>query len=524
MPYARNADLPPEVRRLPKAAQDIFRAAFNAAFEEYGSEEAAFRVAWAAVKRKYRKEGDRWVAREAAEGGDAVGARLMEATKREQGYDWPASAFLVVPDPDRPSTWKLRIKELVDGEPRVTQAQLGRAAAALSPGGFRGNPVELTPEQRRAAVRKLRALYREHGWEPPESLQESEAGEVLGDVERLTEAVAKDGEAGKVFEVTLIRPGWSANGRYYPREVLAAAAPLYERARVFADHPTATELQQRPERSVRDLVAWVEGVQVAPDGSLRAELHLLESARPWLAPILRERPDLVGLSHHALGKTRIGQAEGRSGRVVEAIARVVSVDIVTEPAAGGSIDRLIASDRPDTDEGGEIVNWDELTLEALRQHRPDLVQALEAAAKQAVKTETDQALAPLREAVQAATKENAALRESLARMEARAIIAERVSASNLPAPAKARVRQMLEAAVPMKDGALDAQALETRITEAIKAEQDYLAQVAGSPVRGAGDSGAGSGDRTMEALKKAEAALDRLFGVPEPKNQNGGDK
>lgn len=68
MPYADNADLPPSIRHvLPPHAQDIFRSAFNAAWHSYGArdplhvEEIAHRIAWAAVKRKYRKAGDAWV-------------------------------------------------------------------------------------------------------------------------------------------------------------------------------------------------------------------------------------------------------------------------------------------------------------------------------------------------------------------------------------------------------------------------------------------------------------------------------
>ncbi|HTV32625.1 MAG TPA: ChaB family protein [Methylocella sp.] len=66
MPYASNQDLPPSVRgHLPPHAQDMFRAAFNNAFEEYSGdsrqEEIAFRVAWAAVKRQYRKFGGEWL-------------------------------------------------------------------------------------------------------------------------------------------------------------------------------------------------------------------------------------------------------------------------------------------------------------------------------------------------------------------------------------------------------------------------------------------------------------------------------
>jgi cation transport regulator len=46
---------------------DIFREAFNHAFDAHvgdpRQEEAAHRIAWAAVKRRYVKEGDRWVER-----------------------------------------------------------------------------------------------------------------------------------------------------------------------------------------------------------------------------------------------------------------------------------------------------------------------------------------------------------------------------------------------------------------------------------------------------------------------------
>lgn len=68
MPYASNEDLPPSVRdHLPLHAQDIFRAAFNNAYDEYSGdprqEEIAFRVAWAAVKKQYHKVGSRWLLR-----------------------------------------------------------------------------------------------------------------------------------------------------------------------------------------------------------------------------------------------------------------------------------------------------------------------------------------------------------------------------------------------------------------------------------------------------------------------------
>jgi cation transport regulator len=70
MPYAAIEDIPESVRaHLPLHAQEIYRAAFNNAWTGYARhgaaarEEIAHRVAWAAVKRKYRKDDGTWVER-----------------------------------------------------------------------------------------------------------------------------------------------------------------------------------------------------------------------------------------------------------------------------------------------------------------------------------------------------------------------------------------------------------------------------------------------------------------------------
>jgi cation transport regulator len=67
MPYRTNIELPDAVQRhLPPHAQDIYREAFNHAFATHvgdpRQEEAAHRIAWAAVKKSYVKVGDSWIA------------------------------------------------------------------------------------------------------------------------------------------------------------------------------------------------------------------------------------------------------------------------------------------------------------------------------------------------------------------------------------------------------------------------------------------------------------------------------
>lgn len=73
MPYDNRKELPKSVRdNLPAHAQDIYKEAFNSAWDEYSDpddrrgddsrEETAHKVAWSAVKQSYEKNdaGD-WV-------------------------------------------------------------------------------------------------------------------------------------------------------------------------------------------------------------------------------------------------------------------------------------------------------------------------------------------------------------------------------------------------------------------------------------------------------------------------------
>jgi cation transport regulator len=69
MPYDKINELPDSVKdNLPKHAQEIYKEAYNSAWEQYDDpeerrgdasrEETAHKVAWAAVKKKYEKSDD----------------------------------------------------------------------------------------------------------------------------------------------------------------------------------------------------------------------------------------------------------------------------------------------------------------------------------------------------------------------------------------------------------------------------------------------------------------------------------
>lgn len=69
MPYDKVRDLPESVRdNLPKHAQEIYKEAYNSAWDQYedpeerrgdaSREETAHKVAWSAVKKEYEKGDD----------------------------------------------------------------------------------------------------------------------------------------------------------------------------------------------------------------------------------------------------------------------------------------------------------------------------------------------------------------------------------------------------------------------------------------------------------------------------------
>jgi hypothetical protein len=183
-----------------------------------------------------------------------------------------------------------------------------------------------------------------------------------------------DPQSYTVKGARLIKAGWSLNERYYGDEVLAKAAPIWEGAKAYADHPSKSDLKDRPERSIRDLVGYYTQ-PVHEGGRTKADFRVLGEARTWLWPLIQETIDtgvpVVGLSINALGSVRKGEAEGKKGLIVEAITHGNSVDVVTTPAAGGGFTLLTASD-----DGWTRAVLGAMTLEELREARPDLLDSL----------------------------------------------------------------------------------------------------------------------------------------------------
>uniref|UniRef100_A0A6M3MEB9 Uncharacterized protein n=2 Tax=viral metagenome TaxID=1070528 RepID=A0A6M3MEB9_9ZZZZ len=528
MPYRSVAELPPAVKDLPTHAKEIYMAAFNAAFEQYKDrgeqrEALAHGTAWAAVKTKYKKNDDgNWVAKEAkvdeikdkhAEILQEYGRRnavkdaarihkiiellqelldtdeetrdaekvkkvVKEAdaclllvkeqavVKTEDGAKYPIEAFVYAPDSEKPSDWKLRIWE--DLTKKVTKKQLTAAAQYLTPGGYKGQRVDIPKEGLAMVKRKLRTAFRKlevADEDIPKWVQEAETRTVLSDYVSLSEATV----TGKgIATVVVIKPGLNSSGeRYYPPEVLARDFSLFEGVKMYADHPTSEEEKERPERSIKDWVATLKNVHVDKTGQIIGEAVVVE---PWMQAklaALRDKNMLqeMGISINAVGTASKGEIEGAKTNVIERIVRVRSVDFVTEPGAGGEVRMYEAEDA------------DLISLETLKERRPDLVKAIEVEVKAGIikevkKTmELEEKVKELETGIETLTKERDELKAKISEAEkatriaeAKSVIDEAISKSELPEAAKKRLAEKFA-------GAESAEG----IVEAVKAESDYVA-------------------------------------------------
>ena len=91
----------------------------------------------------------------------------------------PKEAFAIASDPDDPDTWKLphhkrsifrALKDRLDIEKTIDWERMPAAVAALSPGGYRGQRVDASPEQILQAARHLANHYRQADKPLPDTL------------------------------------------------------------------------------------------------------------------------------------------------------------------------------------------------------------------------------------------------------------------------------------------------------------------------------------------------------------------
>lgn len=282
-------------------------------------------------------------------------------------------------------------------------------------------------------------------------------------------AMRRDG----TVPVKLIQPGWGSSG-FYPADVLERDGPVVfpVGTKMYWNHPTLNEEAERPEGDLRYLAAeLVSGARWEPAGVAGPGLYADAKVFGSYQEAVSELAPHIGVSIRAAGRAVAGEAEGRQGRIVQQLVNARSVDFVTEPGAGGQIISMFEAARRGE---GQKARGEEASVpsndngELQFQEESEMSEEL-----QAQLTEAQRQI----EALQAA---NGRLAEGLVLRDARALATDVLAEANLPEVTRRRLLGQVATNPPIgEDGQLDALVLRQRVTEAITAEQQYLAEAAG---------------------------------------------
>jgi len=190
-------------------------------------------------------------------------------------------------------------------------------------------------------------------------------------------------DADRIANVIVIKEGLGnlKDCNYYSKQALKSIVPLLESVKIYADHPTKSEIIDRPERSVRDIIGSYKNVKYAETddgvGSVTGQIKIL-SGEPylWAWAQIREAAefsyvgnkfDFIGISINASGPaimTSIDKIIGMTSngdikkKLLEAknngktevfyvtnFESVESADLVTSAGAGGKILSLKEGDK-----------------------------------------------------------------------------------------------------------------------------------------------------------------------------------
>jgi len=210
-------------------------------------------------------------------------------------------------------------------------------------------------------------------------------------------AFLESSPSGDIWKVIIIEEGMSKNGKYYSKEALQKATPLFEKSKVCFyewkgnkfDHIPLSIEKIRPEGFPLQTAGWLENVKfetVSVEGrqvtGLTGHLHLLEnnSKVAELKQMLVEAwkkglKNLLGLSINVEGPSQVRMLNGQPVTVVNGITKVYSTDFVTQPAAGGGLLQLIES----INQKGGVEQMFKKILEALKAWKPKLLESIDIA-------------------------------------------------------------------------------------------------------------------------------------------------
>lgn len=313
--------------------------------------------------------------------------------------------------------------------------------------------------------------------------------------------------------IAIIKAGKSKNDRNYSAEVLKSAVNLFDGAKIFLDH-TDIKGGRDGNRSVTELSGFIENPEwVESKKRIEADAQFIntEAGRfgNELVKVIAEtkRSDLAGLSINGRGKVTF---DNDGVENVEELNKIISVDIVSEPAAGGEFLNIYESVNKKTEE--RKMDFEKLTLEDLKKNRADLIQKLSEEVESRVygdKNALDSQFKEMKTMIEAQSNKIKELIEWGAVKETEAQLEKALVASELPEVAQKRIRKMFEARIAKPE----------EITTVIADEKAYLAEITKKEMVGVGNSVKEDGKVDKDKYEKITEDIMSKMGFPVEKKE-----
>lgn len=163
---------------------------------------------------------------------------------------------------------------------------------------------------------------------------------------------------GLSFKIVIIEEGLSKNGTYYPKETLLKSRALFEGAKIcyykfneLYDHLSEEARNTIPAGFPGNVAGIVTQVKLEKLDTgkygLVGTLKLTESNK-WLAEIFKlglqnGNEDVLGFSIDVYGESLKETVDGKEVDKIISIDQVNEITVVTNPAAGGRLERMVAS-------------------------------------------------------------------------------------------------------------------------------------------------------------------------------------
>jgi hypothetical protein len=343
-------------------------------------------------------------------------------------------------------------------------------------------------------------------------------------------ALAENGgmdENGIFHDACIIRPGWGTCG-YYEQSGLQKEAAEFSGLQMFIDHQTPEEEAQRPERTLTTLAGVTANTIFKENGwkgpAVYGDIKVFSDHQQVIA----EKAPYIGLSIFGRGRGRIGEVDGRKGKIIESIPYKRSVDFVTIAGAGGALMPLLESARGGQNnrkENTKQYNLETMSIEELKEARPDLftpdgsikIDIKENGKGSGTMGEENKELQTLRETVttlQEANQKQSAVIMKLTEKdiirESSLIAAGLIREAKVPEITKKRLTTTCVFTPLNESGELDAAKVKEQVNAAIaEAEAEYAAIVGAGKITGMG----GGGNDPVTVKESIQAQMDATFGL-----------